>query len=84
LKACSRTTSELETTAPEIGWAFVLGLVSVVPAELLGHVGGAELEDFCWAAADEYVDRIVEQAPSDPRFRVALGPVWPGGKAISP
>jgi hypothetical protein len=74
----------LGASAPALGWDFVRGIVAAVPDTLLEHVGSSELEDFCWAAADAYIDRIEAESVRDPRFQRALRAVWPGGATISP
>ena len=68
--------------SPELSWAFLLGLIAAVPDSLLLHVGAGELEDFCWAASESYIERIEAEAAGDPRFRRALTHVWPGGDQI--
>jgi len=74
----------LGAAAPALGGDFVCGLIAAVPDTLLGYVGASELEDFCWEAGAEYIDRIEAESARDPRFRRALRDVWPGGERISP
>jgi len=69
---------------PELGWDYVRHLVAAVPERFLLHVGSGDLEDFCWAAATTYIDQIELEARRDPRFRIALGAVWPGGESMPP
>jgi hypothetical protein len=39
-------------------------------------VGAGLLEDLCQDHGVQFINRIEEQAKSDPKFKVALGEVW--------
>jgi hypothetical protein len=69
---------------PELAWVFVNGVIDSVSDETLDYVGASELEDFCWAVAPAFIERIETEAASDPRFRRALASVWPGVDTIPP
>lgn len=68
--------------APELGWDYVRRLIAAAPDDLLTLIGANDLEGFCWNAAAAYIERIEQEAARDPRFRAALGSVWPGGDTV--
>ena len=74
----------LGSADPELGWEFVCRIVEVVSDQARPLAGAGELEDFCWAAAPAFIERIEEQARRSQAFREALGSVWPGGDSIPP
>jgi hypothetical protein len=69
---------------PELGWEFICRLVELVSGQALYLVGASQVEDFCWAAAPAFIDRIEAQAESSSAFHEALGEVWPYGAAVPP
>jgi len=74
----------LAANDPELAWTFILGVIEAVPETVLGYVGASEVEDFCWEVAPAFIERIEAEAARSPRFRIALGSVWPGGETIPP
>ncbi len=78
-----RLGAELGRGDPELGWEFLCRLTEAVHGEApLSLIGASQLEDFCWVAAPAFIDRIEERARTHPRFRRALGEVWPGRGTI--
>lgn len=75
---------DMADSDPEFVWHLVQLVVSRVPPESLGAVGAGLLEDFCWQASEDYIDRIEARAAEDVAFKAALGSVWPGGDRIPP
>jgi hypothetical protein len=69
---------------PDFVWAFLLDLLAAISDAAVCMFGCGDLEDFCWAASDLFIDRMEETARRNARFRSALGFVWPGGERISP
>jgi hypothetical protein len=69
---------------PQFMWDLVQLVVGKVPPDKLGDVGAGLLEDFCWRASENYIDRMEARAAEDVSFKAALGSVWPGGEAIPP
>jgi hypothetical protein len=69
---------------PQFIWELIQLVVARVPPENLGQVGAGLLEDFCWRASEDYIDRIEARAAEDVSFKVALGSVWPGRDTIPP
>jgi hypothetical protein len=69
---------------PDFVWTFLLDLLAAISDPAVCMFGCGDLEDFCWAASDRFIDRMEDTARNDARFRSALGCVWPGGETISP
>jgi hypothetical protein len=69
---------------PDFVWAFLLDVLATISDGALTMFGCGDLEDFCWAASDRFIDRIEEAARNNARFRAALACVWPGGDTIPP
>jgi hypothetical protein len=69
---------------PDFVWTFLLDVLPALSDTAVCMFGCGDLEDFCWAASDLFIDRIEEMARNNERFRSALGCVWPGGETISP
>jgi hypothetical protein len=72
----------LARNVPELAWAFVTGLIAGVSEPALDFVGAGELENFCWVVGATFIERIEAEAECNPRFRRALGSVWPGNEVI--
>ena len=75
---------QMTESDPQFIWDLVQIVVARVPPEKLGDVGAGLLEDFCWRASEDYIDRIEARAAEDVSFKAALGSVWPGQNRISP
>jgi hypothetical protein len=69
---------------PDFVWTFPLDLLATIYDAAVCMFGCGDLEDFCWAVSDLFIDRMEETARKDARFRSALGCVWPGGERTSP
>jgi 50S ribosomal subunit-associated GTPase HflX len=62
---------------PERAWPIVLQLIERAPDEnSLTFIGAGAVEDLVNKAGAQFVDRIVDRADLDPRFRRALRNVW--------
>jgi hypothetical protein len=75
---------QMTESDPQFIWELIQLVVARVPPENLGQVGAGLLEDFCWSASEEYIDRIEARASEDVSFKAALGSVWPGRDTIPP
>jgi len=63
---------------PDQAWPIILQLVARAPDDdVLGFIGAGAVEALVDHHAVRFVDRIVEEAARDPRFRRVLGEVWP-------
>jgi len=61
---------------PPEAWLLVLELVRKAPERVLGTVAAGELEEFIVAHAESFIDRIEEEARSNPRLKAALSGVY--------
>ena len=62
---------------PEEAWARILtGVRRASSEKVLGLIGAQALENFLAHHGDAFIDRVEQQARSDPRFWVAVASVW--------
>ena len=62
---------------PERAWPIVLDLIERAPDEnSLTFTGAGAVEDLVNKSGPQFVDRIVDRAAVDPRFRRALCHIW--------
>jgi hypothetical protein len=76
--------TQMTESDPQLIWKLIQLVVARVPSENLGQVGAGLLEDFCWSASEDYIERIEARAAEDVSFKAALGSVWPGRDTIPP
>lgn len=63
---------------PDQAWPIILQLVARAPDDdVLGFIGAGAVEELVNHHGMRFLDRIVQQAASDPRFRRVLGEAWP-------
>lgn len=61
-------------------WAFILAVLSKSPPQqVLDVLAAGPLEELLGYAGAEYIDKIEEEARSNPPFRYLLGGVWQHG-----
>lgn len=71
---------ELVGRRAEECWKGVLAVVSKRPSErVLGMLAAGIMEDLLEDSGTEFIDRIEEQASSDPVFKRMLGGIWESG-----
>jgi hypothetical protein len=75
---------QMTESEPQFVWELIQLVVARVSPENLRQVGAGLLEDFCWSASEDYIDRIEARAAEDISFKAALGSVWPGRDTIPP
>ena len=61
---------------PERAWSLILALVEQADFDALGQIGAGPLEHLVEAHAPAFIDRIEQQAASDPKFKEALAAIW--------
>jgi hypothetical protein len=66
---------------PKVVWPIILNLVAYSETdEMLCNLGAGPIEDLLNYHADDFIDRIDEQARHDQKFCLALSCVWPNKK----
>jgi hypothetical protein len=64
---------------PDQAWPIILQLVARAPDDhVLGLIGAGAVEALVDHHGQRFLDRLVEEATNDPRFRRVLGEVWFG------
>jgi len=74
--------ADLSLHAPERLWTVALEILELLRDEeelLIASIGAGPLEDLLSRYGVDFVDRIIERARQNRRFRVAASCVWPGG-----
>jgi hypothetical protein len=72
--------ADLSFHAPERLWTVAIEILELLSDDeelLFASVGAGPLEDLLNRHGTEYVDRIIERARQNKRFRVAASCVWP-------
>lgn len=72
--------ADLSLHAPERLWTVALEILELLRDEeelLIASIGAGPLEDLLNRHGGDYIDRIVERARQNRRFRVAASCVWP-------
>jgi len=72
--------ADLAFHAPERLWAVALEILELLNDDeelLIASIGAGPLEDLLKRYGDDFVDRIIERARQNRRFRVAASCVWP-------
>ena len=74
--------ADLSLHAPERLWTVALEILELLRDEeelLIASIGAGPLEDLLCRYGADFVDRIIERARQNRRFRVAASCVWPRG-----
>ena len=72
--------ADLSFHAPERLWAVALEILELLNDDeelLIASIGAGPIEDLLNRNGADYIDRIVERARQNRRFRVAASCVWP-------
>jgi hypothetical protein len=73
---------DMPSHEPERAWTVTLEILELLSDDeelLIASIGAGPLEDLLNRHGADYIDRIIERARQDRRFRVAASCVWPSG-----
>ena len=70
---------QLSHENPELLWGVILKIIEKASDEderLLGNLAAGPLEDLMRSHGERFIDRVEQEANSNPRFKSCLGGVW--------